>query len=261
MESVEGARAVAKALQILEVFSVEHPWRTVAELAHLSGLPPTTTARLVAALERANVLQREPRGFRYAPGFRTMGWASVARASSSFPEIAHPHVRALSESTGETAALYVRQGHNRVCIDVVNSTQQVHRAIPLGEVAPLNQGAAGRVIAAYLPDEERQQLGFTRDDWDRLQKVPSFGLVCTVRDRLKDAWAAASPIHDAHGEVHSALLLTGPVSRWSPELFKRFGPSVRATAHEVEQRLGFLAGPVNSSSLDGVPVFGNTSIP
>ncbi|MCA1647693.1 MAG: hypothetical protein LC797_20270, partial [Chloroflexi bacterium] len=118
-------------------------------------------------------------------------------------------------------------------------------------------GAAGRAISAYLPAAELRRLGFARAELDLLHRVPVFGLACTVSDRLKDVWAAAAPIHDGDGGVHAALVVTGPICRWTPDLFARYGPSVRAAAHQVAQQLGY-GGPLPvADSFDGLPVFGS----
>jgi DNA-binding IclR family transcriptional regulator len=260
IQAVEGARAVSKALALLEAFTPARPWWTVAELAAAVGMPASTVTRLVSALEGGGVLRREDGGFRYTIGHRVLLWASIAKGSTNLHALAHPLLEDLRNQTGETAALYLRQGIVRVCLDVVQSSQQVHRALPLGEVAPLTMGAAGRSIAAYLPPEERQMLGFPSNELGALQRVPSFGgVVCSLRDRLKDAWAIAAPIHGADGGVSAALVVTGPISRFRNDLFGEYAPSVLRAARAVSEKLGCPPHMLGTAPADftGIPIFGS----
>jgi DNA-binding IclR family transcriptional regulator len=260
VQGVEGARAVSKALALLEAFTPARPWWTISELAAAVGIPASTVTRLVSALEGGGVLRRVEGGYRYTIGPRVLTWASVAKESTGLYALAHPLLESLRNQTGETAALYLRQGPNRVCLDVIQSPQQVHRALPLGEVAPLSVGAAGRSIAAYLPPEERRSLGFPGDELHALRQVLTFGgVVCSVRDRLKDAWAIAAPIHEADGSVSAALVVTGPISRFRVDLFDEYAPYVLATARVVSEGLGCPAQMLGSvpAGFAGIPIFGS----
>jgi DNA-binding IclR family transcriptional regulator len=235
---MEGARAVSKALTLLNTFTTEQPWWTLSQLGRATGMPLSTVNRLLSALEAAGAVQREHRGSRYAIGYRTLMWGAVAQASSTLQSLARPFLERLSESTGETAAVYLRQGQVRVCIDVVNSSQPVHRSIRLGEIAPLGVGAAGRVVAAYLPEEEQVALHIPIIERAVLRQVPRQAVVCTIRDRLKDAWALASPLKDSAGEVDAALVLTGPASRFHAGLFATYWPRMREDARALSEQRG-----------------------
>jgi len=244
-----GSAAIGKAFRLLNAFTVEQPWWTLSELAAACAMPVSTTSRLLAALERVGAVRRDPATLRYSVGAGVLPWARIAQMTlSAHQEVRQALVR-LAAATGETAAVYLRHGASRICIDVVQSPQPVHRAIPLGEVAPLTSGAAGRVIVGFLPDDEQRALGLSEADIARLRQARALGVVCAYRDRLKDAWAIASPLKDERGEAASALVLTGPVSRYRPALFSEYGALVREAARACSLRSG--APPAALRELEG----------
>jgi DNA-binding IclR family transcriptional regulator len=93
-----------------------------------------------------------------------LAWARIARLTLPSLHGIHETLVQPAAGTGGTAAVYLRHGDVRICIDVVQLAQPVHRAIPLGEVAPRTPGAAGRVIVSYLSEAEQQAPGPDGDD-------------------------------------------------------------------------------------------------
>jgi DNA-binding IclR family transcriptional regulator len=261
LEAAEGARAVSKALALLSAFTPSRPWWTISELAALSSIPASTVTRLVSALEASGVLRRETRGFRYTIGHRVLTWASVARASTNLQTLAHPMLERLRDVTGESAAVLLRQGLNRVCLDVVQSNQEVHFAIPLGEIAPLTLGAASRCMAAYLSGDQQRALNLPSTELEQLEQIPQAGgLVCTISDRIKDAWALAAPIRDAEGTVIAALVVGGPTSRFNyHDVLQRYAPTLLEAARELSVMLGCPTDLLGNPPADfgRIPVFGS----
>jgi DNA-binding IclR family transcriptional regulator len=246
-----GSAAVSKAFRVLNAFTVEQPWLSLSQLAAACAMPVSTASRLLAALERVGAVRRDAATLRYSVGAGVLPWARIAQLTLAAHQDVRQTLVELASATGETAAVYLHQGQGgtRICIDVVQSTQPVHRAIPLGEVAPLTSGAAGRVIVSYLPDAEQQALNLDVASMAQLREVRRLGLVCTYRDRLKDAWAIAAPLKNERGETAAALVLTGPISRYRPTLFLEWGALVREAARACSLRSG--APPATLRELDG----------
>ena len=101
-----GTQSIDRAAQLLVrvVESAEPP--SVGELAERSGLPKSTTSRLVAALERQGLVQRiEDRG-RLRPGPVLLRNANRDPAAT-LVELATPSLHRLAEASGETINLAV----------------------------------------------------------------------------------------------------------------------------------------------------------
>src|SRR5579885_2688077 len=105
MRPETGTQAIDRAADLL-VSVVESPRALgVGELAERSGLPKSTTSRLVGALERRGLVQRAG-DRRVAPGPVLLRFAH-RDASAGIVELARPALLALSELSGETINLGV----------------------------------------------------------------------------------------------------------------------------------------------------------
>ena len=62
MPTRTGTQSIDRASQLLVHVVEEEAAQTVGELAQLAGLPKSTTSRLVGALERQGLVQRDPSG-------------------------------------------------------------------------------------------------------------------------------------------------------------------------------------------------------
>src|ERR1044071_6622074 len=105
MELQKGAQAVDRAARLLVriVESGAPPQYTV--LQRESGLPKSTTSRLLSALERSGLVQRDRDGA-FRPGPVLARYASHA-GSADLIATARPFLERLGERTGETVNLAV----------------------------------------------------------------------------------------------------------------------------------------------------------
>src|SRR5439155_8549179 len=99
-----GTQAIERAAQLLVrvVESSEPP--SIGELSAGSGLPKSTTSRLVSALERQGLVQRLGERGRLQPGPVLLRYAS-RDASQTLVELAAPSLRRLADASGETINL------------------------------------------------------------------------------------------------------------------------------------------------------------
>ena len=103
-------------IAVLEAFTSASPALTLSELARRTGLPLTTTHRLLAELCGAGALEREGDGT-YRVGLRLWEIASLAPRRLPLREAALPFLEDLYEVTHENVQLGVREGHDVVYIE------------------------------------------------------------------------------------------------------------------------------------------------
>jgi DNA-binding IclR family transcriptional regulator len=209
-------RAVQRAFDLLALVGAQSP-PTLSELARAAALPVSTVARLLSTLERAGFVHRNGEN-RYAPGARLVQIGLSAMRSVSVYELAEPHLRRLSEASGETANLAVRaDAANAVYLRQVVSPHSIHHASWLGRVLPLQKTAIGAAI---------------------LGKAGAKGYVVR-RDTLERGVAAiAAPVRGAGGEIVAAFSITGPSYRIRAKEVARFGGLVSEEAQKASRALG-----------------------
>ncbi|MGP3927828.1 IclR family transcriptional regulator [Streptomyces sp. 8N616] len=234
-----GVRSVTRTIDLLELFDVEHPARTVRELAEATGLPKTTVVRLVATLVQRDVLAQRPDGsLTLGAGF--LRWARVAGSVWELPEQAQEVMRALAEDTGETVNLYVRQGMSRFVVAQHESTATVRNVVPVGTRMPLWAGAAGKVLLAGSPDLVKEAAAaspYGPEAADSLraaaEAAAELGYAVTHGEREFGASGVAAPVTNGSGRIVAALALGGPTSRFTAERVTGFITAVTEAARRL----------------------------
>jgi DNA-binding IclR family transcriptional regulator len=173
-------------------------------------------------------------GVGYALGPRLLNLATTAMRELPLRQLARPALERLARSTGESAQLYVRDGNRRICIDAVESENELRTIVPIGASLPLGRGSAGKVFLAWGPpsdedvDDIRQSIMTAR----RRGWADSYG------ERQPGVASVSAPIFAPSGQLLAAISVSGPDRRLAPLRAKRYGPAVVEAAREVEGLLG-----------------------
>ena len=141
-----GRTVTSKVLAIMEVFETSRRALSLTEISEASGVPLSTTHRLVNELVEWGMLSRGPNGG-IQLGLRL--WAIAQNAGRQLRETARPFVQDLFALTGETSQLAVRDGNMALFIDRVYGPRRVPRASRVGGRLPLHATAVGKVLLAY----------------------------------------------------------------------------------------------------------------
>lgn len=210
-------RAVQRAFELLALLGAGQEGTTLSDLARDSHLPVSTVARLLATLEQTGFIRRNAAG-RYGPGTKLMQVGLASLRSFNVYDLAEPHLRRLSETSGETANLAVRAdaGH-AIYLRQVVSPRSIHHASWLGLMLPLRKTAVG---AALLGEIDETGYSARRGSFD------------------PDVTAIAAPVYGPTGEIVAALSVTGPLFRITERDVARFGTLVAKEAQRVSVELG-----------------------
>ena len=146
---VPGSTVTSKVLAIMEVFETSRRALSLTEISEASGVPLSTTHRLVGELVEWGMLSRGPNGGSQL-GLRL--WAIAQNAGRQLRDTARPFIQDLFSLTGETSQLAVRDGNMALYIDRVYGSKRVPRASRVGGRLPLHATAVGKVILAYSED-------------------------------------------------------------------------------------------------------------
>jgi IclR family transcriptional regulator, KDG regulon repressor len=220
---VEVTRTLRRVLDILEAFDEEHHRMTLSEISDRVGLARTTCLRLLQSLEAGGYLVRvSDLDLRYCLSLKVLNFARYVDRTLDVRTIARQWVLDLAQKTEATVALNMRDGTERVCIDVVLPNTQLMRVVNVGDRWPLPIGAIGRVLAAYCDDEDldrilergRSNLNIDRIGLrKRLKEIRARGYELAFGERIVGTTAAAAPIFDIDGKVSRCLCVIGPSVR------------------------------------------------
>jgi len=210
-----------RSLDVLATFTPDHPTRSLQEISNESGLPLTTTHRIVGDLLAWGALERTREG-RLQVGLRLWRVASLAPRGLGLREVALPHMEDLFVATGENVQLAVREQCDAVFVERLTGRRSVTVLTRVGDHFPLHATGVGLVLLAHAPAAVQEEVlsrplrtwtEHTLDDPARLRAVLAdvrrAGVAVSDRQVTLDAISVACPIRDAHGEVVAALSVVG----------------------------------------------------
>lgn len=242
-----GTQAIERAAELLvRVVDSDTP-PTVGDLSEQSGLPKSTTSRLVAALERQGLLQRDVARGALLAGPALVRYAHRERRVPGLLELAAPGLDRLAELSGETVNLGVATPEAVEQLDQRDSRHYLGSTNWVGRRVPLHASALGKVFLAYgavsLPTEPLERLA-PRTVVDRralqreLATVRARGVATAVDELEPGLWAVAAPVFEAGGAVAAALSVSGPTVRLHDGLLDELGRALRQEATALSIRLG-----------------------
>lgn len=248
-------RVLTKMRAVLDCFVPDNRPLTLTQVSTLTGMPLTTTQRLLQSLVAEGFLARDDSLYRL--GLDLIGWAEAARRGVSLVSIARPSMETLRDVSGETVTLLVREGLRRVCVELVPSRHSVSQNVVPGEVHPLQAGSPSKVLLAWDPETTRRLIdnglqkltGGTITDpaafLRELNLVVAQGYAESHGENVDGVASISAPIFDASGKVAAALCVGGPSERITTGFVEQNREELISTARSVSRMLGW-RGPVNS---------------
>jgi DNA-binding IclR family transcriptional regulator len=240
-----GTQSIDRAAQLLvHVLETREP-PTLGMLSERTGLPKSTTSRLVGALERRGLLQRDRAGGGLQPGSVLVRYARRETAEAALVDLASGVLDRLARSRGETVNIGVPVAGGVELLDQRDSRHFLGSTNWVGRVVPAHGSALGKVFFAFgslpLPPEPFQRLAaqtaVTAVELD-LDMILARGYATAVEELEPGLWAVAAPVRDGSGAVVAALSVSGPTVRLRPGLLDSLGRELCSEAADLSARLG-----------------------
>ena len=241
-----GSQAVDRATALLTLIVESGAPRTFTSLVEELGLAKSTTSRLLQALERSRLLQRDQAGA-FRPGALFSLYAARPSAVHDLAELARPTLVRLGELTEETVNLAVPRGSEVVDIAQVDSRYLLGATNWVGVDVPAHCTALGKVLYAFgvLPmppgnlERRTAHSPVDRAQLDHaLVEVRRRGWAASL-DELEVGLAAVGvPIRAVDGVVVAAVCVSGPTTRINDRGITALGELLVAEVRGLSTQLG-----------------------
>jgi IclR family acetate operon transcriptional repressor len=239
-----GTQSIDRAAEVLAfVVRAEDPVSYTA-VVEQTGLARSTASRLLQALERGGLLERNREGlFRGGPLFAE--YASRFDRVQTLAAAAQPLLEQVGEATSETVTLGVPSGDTVVHIAQVDSAYVLGATSWVNAEVPAHTSALGKVMYAFgalpLPEGELESctphtltsLPALEAD---LEQVRTRGYAVTCGEFEEGLDGIAAPVRRPDGSVHAALGISGPSLRLEGE-HARMGTLLMKAARSLERGL------------------------
>jgi DNA-binding IclR family transcriptional regulator len=245
----------SKLLGLLDLYSHRRSALTLSELSRLSGLPLSTTHRLVGELARWGALERGADG-RYRIGLRLVELGALCPRGTELRDVALPYMEDLYEATHQNVQLAVRDGLDGVYIERIAGRSAVPVLTRVGAHWPLHATGVGLVLLSYAPASVQEEVlaarlraftPYTVTDPVRLRRILAeirrTGVAVSDRQITADAYSVGAPVIGPDGSCVAALSVVVPAE--APDRAS-WAPAVRAAALGIARRLGVGDSPLPS---------------
>src|SRR5277367_4383294 len=146
-------QSVDRAVTILEILARDGE-AGVTEVARELGVHKSTASRLLAALDRRELVAQDAARGRYRLGMGLVRLAGAAGRGLDLVQESRPVCRALAQEVGETVNLAILAGRDALYLDQVAGPAALSPHNWAGQRIPLHATSDGKVLLAYLPDAE-----------------------------------------------------------------------------------------------------------
>lgn len=219
-----GVAAVDRAFAIVDALAQQKDPISLAQLARITGFYKSTLLRLIASLEKVSLVTRDSDG-QYLLGPYAYELGRAYQGADQIERVLTPILEGLVEQGSESASFHVKyNSKHRLCLLRFDSDHPTLDSIDAGDLLPLTQGAAGRVIELF----HNTDLAPTQENIS----------VVSVGERDASCAAVACAVFGAAGKFVGALSLSGPKQRFTPEAIEKLLEMARQAAHKATIQLG-----------------------
>ena len=236
MPNTSGTQSIDRAAQLLIAVADSDAPIGVGELAEATDLPKSTVSRLVAALERHALVQRDsPRG-PLRPGPVMMRLARRGVGDRDLTELSSDALRRLADASAETINLAVPTPLGVEHLSQVDSGHFIGSTNWIGRRVPHETTAVGKVFLAFgAVRVVRAHAGLVPE----LEAVRVRGYATAIGELEPGLAAMAAPVRAGAGDVVAALSISGPEARLTRARIADLAPILMHEAATVSARLGY----------------------
>lgn len=244
--SAPGASVASRVLGLLGAFDDRHRTLTLTELAERSGLPLSTTHRLVGELAAWGGVVRREDG-RYAVGHRLWDLGLLAPVQTGLRQVASPFLHDVYAATLATVHLAVRDGHEVLYLERLAGRTSVPIVSIVGSRLPLHCTGVGKVLLAYAPERVQRAVlaaplrRVTRHTVTtpgrlagQLARTRTDGYATTVEEMSLGACSVAVPVRHGDRVVAAVGIVVPTLRRDRPRLVA----GLQVAARGIERSLG-----------------------
>jgi DNA-binding IclR family transcriptional regulator len=238
------------------------PTLGVTQLASGLSLNKTTVHRLLHAMEKFGMIERNPESERFRLGLKLHELGTRAVESRTLRTEAHRFLLELARVSRETVSLAVPGPGGVVCLDRVDSRDSIiHVRTPIGARFPAHCTAAAKATLAYLPEEEAEAIlsimgltSYTANTMTslsevkkNLREIAERGYALDNQELERGLSAVAAPIWSGDGRVIAAVGMAGPTSRFRGKELARKIALTKESSAKISASLGH-----NDSGMKGL---------
>ncbi|MCK8824774.1 IclR family transcriptional regulator [Fuchsiella alkaliacetigena] len=246
-------KSLNKAINVLEELGkYEHGLR-LTELSDNLGLHKSSVHRLLSTLAYRGLVEQEQDTNKYKLGLKIFELGSRIFNDLEIREYASDYLKEMVDRVGEAAHLVVLDQGEVLYLHKVESPKTIRMHSEVGRRASAHCTAAGKVILAYLAEEEVNEIleikGLTQYTENTITEIATFkqqlesirtkSYAIDREEHQLGICCIAAPIFDYTEQVVAAVSLSGPTIRITRDRIPELATLVKKTTQQISSRLGY----------------------
>jgi DNA-binding IclR family transcriptional regulator len=245
--------SVAKALDILTVFTTAEPRLTLTAISRRLNMPKSTVHHLLSTMAQYGFIEKQDDDT-YALGKAIIPLTQSVLVNLELRDRAAPLLRALADSCHESVYLTALDGDSVLYIYAIESSQRLLARTAVGDRAPLYCTSVGKAVLAFCPPETVDALytgvelpQFTANTLTTLDALKADLMLTHERGYSIDnqehelnTFCIGAPIFTANNTVVGACSISGVRPQIIGDDLASLSEAVVNTAQEISRRMGYV---------------------
>ncbi len=246
--------SVEKALKIVKRLSNPPYKMRLTEIADFIGMSKSATYQTLKDLEKYQFVVRDPMTKVYNLGPVLLRLGYVYDQIKGLKNICLPIMEEVVKKTGLTCYVSIREGINSFLAYKIDSPD-LNVAFyndTMGGLQSFNCGATGKLLAAYLKEEEISRLleqdlekrtsrSITdkRELLEEYRRIRERGYATAIREFNENTWGVCVPIFDTYDDAIAAIGVMGPIETYSADRVERYFLILKDHSKIISEKLQF----------------------
>lgn len=247
-------QSVQKAFMILDLFITEKEL-SLQEITEKTKMPKPTAYRILTTLESCGALYKvkeTPHDSRYGLGLKLLELGHLVQERFEIREIALPFMEQLAKDLNEVVHLVIKHQNEATYIEKVDSNRVLSLQTKVGRTVPLYIGSGPKMLLAFLPEDERNELLAKADLktltnkpiekkalLDELGEIRKNYYSVSVAEQDADTTGVSFPIFNFDHEIVACIAVSGLSKRFVGKRLEEMIEKGKAVALQISRKLGY----------------------
>lgn len=240
-------KSLAKAVKLLECFSMERPELGIKELSEMLDIQKSTAHNIADTFKKLGYLSQNPETNKYFLGLGLLKFSYTINNHLGFRNFFLPFMEKISGQTNEVVFLGIPHGGEVLYLECYFPTGSRATRNILGERAHMHCTGLGKAMLAFLPEQEQNKYATARLKkftertittapllLEELAQIRNRGYAIDNMEHEHGVTCVAIPVFSAGNQIVAALSTSAPSLRLDDESITRVAEIMRTTLEPAQ---------------------------
>lgn len=245
-------KSLAKAMKILECFSVKEPELGITQIAEMLQMNKSNVHNIVDTLKQMGYLEQKSNS-KYCLGIKMLEYSFIVNEHLGYPRAVYDILQEISQKSGEIVYFGIPYRDSVLYLYVIHPRDRLsvmpYREI-LGETAPLCCTGIGKSMLASMPENEwpvritKERVHYTDrtvTDYDEiiedLIRSRKRGYAIDDGGRENGMRCVGMPVYDFHNKLVAGVSISGPMESVTYEKIPLYAKILSEATFKMRERL------------------------